>query len=335
MGDGEVAEGQAGSGVENASAQEALSYLTLTKWDDFLRDLSVDSRAEEGSLVMVAARSMWSSALPPNWSEQIDEEHSRAYFFNRVSGESVWVHPQSDVFRELIEEVRRWPPDESVDHIVRLRDEHLRRAHQAAVDALAQWSAYDVPQGPEEAPEFGECTRLFWGTLGGAPPPGGSSSEAQNEMPSFAVTSPRADSGASEQAAELCGHEPAWGREIRLREQAACAAAILVQSSHGRPPSRTWGLSSPPRDSKSCRSPSGALPPPPQRASEVLLQCDHEREQVVGPARVLGVRARPLVRHLGQLCARGPLRESAVSDPAHCFLTPSCRLAVASARGGL
>jgi len=117
---------------------------------------------------MVAAHHMFAADLPPHWSEHVEENSSRVYFFNRLTGDSAWSHPQEALFKELIEEVRHWRPAESLDAIFARSDAHLRQAHSLAVQAIAQWSGpYDAPVGPEEAPEFGESAQFYFNAATG------------------------------------------------------------------------------------------------------------------------------------------------------------------------
>lgn len=141
--------------------------LRYCDFRDFLRTLGVDPRVDASGLMMVAAHHMFAAALPPHWSEQIDEASSRVYFYNALTGESMWVHPESDLHRELIGEIRGWAPDEPMEGIFARSDAHLRQAHQRAVDAVGQWSAYDAPQGPEEAPESGDAAQFFFNAATG------------------------------------------------------------------------------------------------------------------------------------------------------------------------
>jgi len=149
------------------SGGEQPQVLRFCDFRDFLRHLGVDPRVDASGLVMVAAHFMFAAALPTLWSEQIDDGSARVYFFNKVSGESLWVHPQSELFKEIMAEIRNWPPDEPLDAIFARSDTHLRQAHRNAIETIAQWSAYDAPQGPEEAPEFGESAQFFFNATTG------------------------------------------------------------------------------------------------------------------------------------------------------------------------
>merc|ERR1719409_2567288 len=95
---------------------------------------------------------MFSAELPDYWSEHIDEGTSRVYFFNELTGDALWMHPQEGVFKELIEEVRCWRPNQKLNEIFQRADAHLRQAYSRAIEATAQWSGpYSAPaQGPEE-----------------------------------------------------------------------------------------------------------------------------------------------------------------------------------------
>lgn len=149
--------------VEEPPSNEALRYCNL---EDFLEHLGVD-HASAGSLIMAAAQHMFAAPLPPQWSEQVDEGSGRVYFFNRATGESLWQHPQKPLFEEILAEVRCWQPEASVESLVARAERHLRQAQQSALEVLSQWSAFDAPQGPEEAPEFGETSRFFFNATTG------------------------------------------------------------------------------------------------------------------------------------------------------------------------
>ncbi|CAE8726356.1 unnamed protein product [Polarella glacialis] len=130
-------------------------WRAICNFDDFVPLLGIDEVEckDRTGLVMVAAEHMFAAALPPHWSEQIDESSSRVYFFNAESSESLWMHPQEALFKDLIEEFRTWRQNDSMEAIFARSDSHLRRSQRSAVEAMQQWSAYDAPQGPEEAPE--------------------------------------------------------------------------------------------------------------------------------------------------------------------------------------
>lgn len=110
---------------------------------DFVSHLGIDPDEANG-LVMVAAQAMFRAPLPPNWSDQTDDGSTHVYFYNSISGEALWVHPQETLFKEVIEEVRGWLPDEPADKLYGRSDTHLRQG------------------GPEEAPEDGEASAQFF-----------------------------------------------------------------------------------------------------------------------------------------------------------------------------
>lgn len=143
---------------------EVLQFCDFT---DFLRHLDVPLASDASDLAMVAAQRMFSVPLPPHWSEQIDEGSSRVYFFNPITGESLWLHPQEAVFKELIEEVRSWSPDMSLEGVCARSEAHLQHAHSCAVAAIEQWCAYSAPHGPEEAPELGRTAQFYYNGVTG------------------------------------------------------------------------------------------------------------------------------------------------------------------------
>jgi len=143
---------------------EVLQFCDFT---DFLRHLDVPLDSDASDLAMVAAQQMFSAPLPPHWSEQVDEGSSRVYFFNPITGESLWLHPQETLFRELIEEVRSWSPDMSLEGACARSEAHLQHAHSCAVATIEQWSAYSAPHGPEEAPELGRTAQFYYNAVTG------------------------------------------------------------------------------------------------------------------------------------------------------------------------
>lgn len=149
--------------VEESPRHEALNYCNF---EDFLEHLGLDHTSASG-LTIAAAQQMFSAPLPPQWSEQVDENSSRVYFFNRATGDSLWMHPQKSIFEDLLQEVQCWQPDNSLEEIAARADAHLRQAQRTAVEALAQWSAFDAPQGPEEAPEFAESSQFYFNATAG------------------------------------------------------------------------------------------------------------------------------------------------------------------------
>eukprot|EP00435_Cladocopium_sp_Y103_P053172 s2801_g17.t1 len=82
---------------------EALSYCKNPRlecnFEDFLEHLGLDHTSASG-LTIAAAQQMFSAPLPPQWSEQVDETSSRVYFFNRATGDSLWMHPQKSIFED-------------------------------------------------------------------------------------------------------------------------------------------------------------------------------------------------------------------------------------------
>uniref|UniRef100_A0A7S0FRQ4 WW domain-containing protein n=1 Tax=Pyrodinium bahamense TaxID=73915 RepID=A0A7S0FRQ4_9DINO len=157
-----------GSGAGHAGGGPSdVQVLQYCDFADFIRTLDIDPSLDASEPVMVAAQWMFASPLPPHWSEQIDESSSRVYFFNRATGESLWMHPREALFKEIIEEVRQWPPDQSLEATCGRSDAHLRQAHSRAVETIKQWSAYSVPQGPEEAPELGRAAQFYFHAASG------------------------------------------------------------------------------------------------------------------------------------------------------------------------
>lgn len=138
--------------------------LQYCEFVNFVSHLGIDPSADGNDLVIVAAQGMFSAPLPPNWSEQLDAENSRVYFYNSLTDESLWVHPQEVLFKELVEEVKLWRPDEPVEKLFGRCETHLRQAHKLTIESLSQWAGpYDAPpSGPEEAPEDRETASQFF-----------------------------------------------------------------------------------------------------------------------------------------------------------------------------
>lgn len=141
--------------------------LQLCDFQDFACLLGVDAEADPNSLETVAVNSMFARPLGPFWSEQVDESSSRVYFFNSASGESSWAHPHEAVCKELLEEIRTWSVEDSIEVLLARSEALLRKAHRTAAEAISPWTAYDAPQGPEEAPESGDGTQFFFNSATG------------------------------------------------------------------------------------------------------------------------------------------------------------------------
>mmetsp|Transcript_13306 Transcript_13306/g.35684 ORF Transcript_13306/g.35684 Transcript_13306/m.35684 type:complete len:327 (-) Transcript_13306:128-1108(-) len=154
------------SSVATAAPQQdgaGTQVLRYCDFRDFVQHLGIDPLVDASGLVMVAAHQMFSAPLPPQWSEHIDEASSRVYFFDALTGESLWIHPQETIFREIVDEVRSWRPDESVEKVFEKSTAHLQQAYGRAIEVISQWSGpYDAPQGPEDAPEFSEGNAQFY-----------------------------------------------------------------------------------------------------------------------------------------------------------------------------
>jgi len=86
------------------------------------------------------AREAFGAPLPPSWTEHSDGD-GRIYFFHEVTQKSSWSHPMDDVYRELIEIIKKLrrldPPESSVAESVQA---HLEAVHERATQALDGWS---------------------------------------------------------------------------------------------------------------------------------------------------------------------------------------------------
>mmetsp|Transcript_111647 Transcript_111647/g.249161 ORF Transcript_111647/g.249161 Transcript_111647/m.249161 type:complete len:337 (-) Transcript_111647:200-1210(-) len=151
-----------------------LSHLRYSDFQDFVAYLGASlEAAEEGSLVMVAANQAFTMALPPNWTEQVEEDTMRIYFYNAVTDESRWTHPQDSAFREVVQEVRQWPPEAPAEQVVAAIDTHLRDFREKVVVALEPWSGpYYMTQAaeggsPELTSEGGQESEYYFNTRTG------------------------------------------------------------------------------------------------------------------------------------------------------------------------
>jgi len=138
------------SEFELGQDQELLQYCDF---GDFLKNLSIDRRKETGSLAIVAAQHMFSSPLPPDWTEQIEENSGRVYFWNAVTGESGWLHPQEKLFKSIIAEVRKWPDTDGPDAIQSKGDQFIKDAYRDALADIGNWTAYAA--GEDETASVG------------------------------------------------------------------------------------------------------------------------------------------------------------------------------------
>eukprot|EP00933_Yihiella_yeosuensis_P008657 TRINITY_DN114240_c0_g1_i1.p1 TRINITY_DN114240_c0_g1~~TRINITY_DN114240_c0_g1_i1.p1 ORF type:complete len:498 (+),score=125.80 TRINITY_DN114240_c0_g1_i1:30-1496(+) len=131
---------------EHPTDLDDFEVLECCDLEDFLRLLDIDPQAHEvDSHVMNAARSMYAAPLPPGWSEQVDEDSAYLYFYHKTTGESIWLHPQEAIFKELIAEVSKWHPDDKQDVITANVEAHMKQAQLAAADIIGNWSCAEVP----------------------------------------------------------------------------------------------------------------------------------------------------------------------------------------------
>eukprot|EP00403_Amphidinium_massartii_P020160 CAMPEP_0178417200 /NCGR_PEP_ID=MMETSP0689_2-20121128/24452_1 /TAXON_ID=160604 /ORGANISM="Amphidinium massartii, Strain CS-259" /LENGTH=421 /DNA_ID=CAMNT_0020038559 /DNA_START=15 /DNA_END=1277 /DNA_ORIENTATION=- len=137
---------------DSASGQE-LQLLQYCDFGDFLRNLDIDRRKETGSLVLMAAHHMFATPLPPDWTEQIEEDSARIYFWNALTGEAAWLHPQEAIFKSIIDEIRTWRDTDSPDAIRIKGDQHIRDAYRDAIAAIESWQAYSSSD-EEGAPQY-------------------------------------------------------------------------------------------------------------------------------------------------------------------------------------
>lgn len=153
-----------------------LCRLRSSSFEDFLVYLGVGSEAADvvctladngaetwqaavpSPTTTALARESFATPLPPNWSEQVEQDTSRVYFYNAVTAESRWCHPLDSAFRELLAEIRRWAPENTVEDVAAASDAHLREFRERAVASLAHWSGPYTASGQagESSPELTE-----------------------------------------------------------------------------------------------------------------------------------------------------------------------------------
>jgi centrosomal protein CEP164 len=114
---------------------------------EYCLSLGIDADQDE-DLVWVVHEA-FNAPLPGTFAEYTNEE-GRVYYFNEVTGQSSWEHPLDQVYREVLELVKRVkaeapraPESQKVD-IVR---DHLQQVHNRAVIGLEGWSG---PYGSEQ-----------------------------------------------------------------------------------------------------------------------------------------------------------------------------------------
>lgn len=130
-----------------------LSPLRYSDFVDFVAYLGVATEGADPSCpAMVAAHQAFAAPLPPNWSEQVEQD--RIYFYNSATDESSWAHPQESTFREILQEVRRWSPDTPTEAVVSTIDTHLRDFREQAAASLEAWSGPYTALATENFPEL-------------------------------------------------------------------------------------------------------------------------------------------------------------------------------------
>lgn len=131
----------------SVEAEDLLEVLQHCEYEDFRRLLGPKAASGASEVVMTASKRMYASPLPPDWSEQVDHDSSYLYFYNKVTGESLWEHPQRGLFIELIQEVASWRENDSMEMVVARSDMHMRQAHMNASDTISSWSAVECDDG--------------------------------------------------------------------------------------------------------------------------------------------------------------------------------------------
>ncbi|CAE7236225.1 unnamed protein product, partial [Symbiodinium pilosum] len=82
---------------DDSDAEPASDFAEVDLASDYPRLLGVD-RKREAELFNVLSIHL-KGGLPEGWSIHVEEERSAAYFWNEVSGQSSWTHPDHQVFQ--------------------------------------------------------------------------------------------------------------------------------------------------------------------------------------------------------------------------------------------
>jgi len=107
--------------------------------EHFLDVMEMVASVDEDCPVIAAAKRMHALPLPSGWTVEKDDGTECMYFFNSVTEESMWLHPQEKLFREIFEEVKSWPRKETTQCLAEKVQGHLQKAHRQAVDFLDDW----------------------------------------------------------------------------------------------------------------------------------------------------------------------------------------------------
>ncbi|CAE8598708.1 unnamed protein product, partial [Polarella glacialis] len=77
---------------------------------------------------------------PPHWSEELDAASGALYFYNDVRDESLWRHPLSETFREVLEQVGQFVTERlRLDQLAARIEEVLAEIQRRASEELEQW----------------------------------------------------------------------------------------------------------------------------------------------------------------------------------------------------
>eukprot|EP00930_Biecheleria_cincta_P077079 TRINITY_DN6432_c0_g1_i1.p1 TRINITY_DN6432_c0_g1~~TRINITY_DN6432_c0_g1_i1.p1 ORF type:complete len:317 (+),score=52.09 TRINITY_DN6432_c0_g1_i1:126-1076(+) len=107
---------------------------------NFAKQLDVHTFTGKTWLVRRALWHMFETPLPPEWSEHLDVDGSKLYFFDGLTGESSWNHPWATLFKRWLDEVESWPEDSSPEEVFQRCDGYMQREQAAAATALNHWS---------------------------------------------------------------------------------------------------------------------------------------------------------------------------------------------------
>eukprot|EP00931_Biecheleriopsis_adriatica_P038364 TRINITY_DN21986_c0_g1_i1.p1 TRINITY_DN21986_c0_g1~~TRINITY_DN21986_c0_g1_i1.p1 ORF type:complete len:447 (+),score=93.21 TRINITY_DN21986_c0_g1_i1:59-1399(+) len=116
--------------------------------DYFMQLLDLDAGVEDDGLVMAAVKHMYSLPLPHGWSAEMDEESKSTFFYDVLTGESSWFHPQEQLFKDILAEVQSWLANEPMQCLISRVQANLQQAHQLALSESQQWMR--VPCDPHE-----------------------------------------------------------------------------------------------------------------------------------------------------------------------------------------
>eukprot|EP00439_Symbiodinium_sp_Y106_P030494 s5397_g3.t1 len=131
-------------------SERASTYAEVDLASDYPRLLGVDRALEEELFNVLHAH--LKGGLPEGWSIQVEEQRSAAYFWNEVSGQSSWTHPDHQVFQEIMELHREAMQS---DH----PGQHLRKGwERLEADSSNRHCAWSGPHVTGEGFKYWHCS---------------------------------------------------------------------------------------------------------------------------------------------------------------------------------